>query len=104
MVPGPSASSSRIGLSSNDMRMDAVSGLVPSRICDAIAYILISLEDNAPLTYRGNVSRAVRAVAGHTEELFSAATKLELARNYLAAKLNWQGESAAYPALGARAA
>ncbi|KMQ90172.1 gag-pol polyprotein [Lasius niger] len=52
----------------------------------------MSLEDNAPYEYQGNVHRAVRAVSFYVEELFSTANKLELARNYMAAKLNWQKE------------
>ncbi|CAL1672812.1 unnamed protein product [Lasius platythorax] len=56
----------------------------------AIACVLTCLEDNAPSTYKGNVSRATRMITSHVEELFSCAMKLELARNYMATRIKLQ--------------
>ena len=81
MVPDSPVSSSGVGL--NDAAIDNLHEVLPVRIREAVSYALMTLEDNAPYTYRGNVRRAVTA---HVEELFSATVKLELARKYLAVK------------------
>ncbi|KMQ92348.1 hypothetical protein RF55_7681 [Lasius niger] len=61
-----------------------------SRTRDAISYVLTSLEDGAPPSYEDGIYRAVRMLSFHMDRLFSFATKTELARSFLIAKIDWQ--------------
>lgn len=82
-VPDPPVSSS--GLGPNIDKTVIFPG-----IREAIFYVLASLEDGAPPDYQDSVFRAVRALSVHVDELFSIAVRMELARNFLAAKVDWQ--------------
>lgn len=90
MVPGPLVSSSCVGPINNNIRMDAVSDIVPARIRETIAYALNSLENSAPLMHKESVRRVIDVVTIHVDELLSAAIKLGLARDYLATRNSWQ--------------
>ncbi|KMQ88953.1 hypothetical protein RF55_11483 [Lasius niger] len=82
-VPDPPVSSSSLG-----PNIDKT--VVFPGIREAISYVLASLEDGAPPGYRDSVFRAVRALSVHIDRLFSIAVRMELARNFLAAKVDWQ--------------